>query len=166
MSDSHFYIKEGRKFKKVFETPRLYSDGVWLVQTTEYGKSSQCILKLGELKELYPYAQMAADIDDLASFIVSSCLNRELKTLTKNADGSYTYTYGSGAEQAKEILKFLSLSKDQRKKENERLSSENAEWWDLKYGKLNNGWNIPKKAILERIKKLEEEKAALEKLLK
>lgn len=159
-----WYYKENGKYRKVYETPRLYSDGIWLVQTQPSCKSYQNILKLGDLPELFPYAAMAVDIDDLASYIINSAYNQELKTLVHNKDGSYSYSYGTGADQAKAILKFLSLRKEEKKKFNEKLATENKNLERVS-DKLDRGFRVTREHIETRIKQLDEEKEKLQKLL-
>jgi hypothetical protein len=49
------------------------TDGIWLVQITPYSTSKECVLKLGELPELYPYIQLMMDKKELTSYI-SDCM--------------------------------------------------------------------------------------------
>jgi hypothetical protein len=109
-----FYYKKGRKYVRAYETPQMFSNGIWLVQEEPTNKSKQLILKIGELKELYPYAQMAQDLNELASFL---CYwkNSKVKETIVNRNGEITYTLGSATEQAEDILKFLAMGKEERK---------------------------------------------------
>lgn len=98
---------------------QLLSPGVWLVQ--DEGRSRQLILKIGELRELYPYAWMAQDIEQFSNFLTYYSKLYSLESLQVNDDGSFHYVIPSSNERAKEILKFLSLSLEKRKEKIEEL---------------------------------------------
>lgn len=107
---TQLYYKKGRRYEPVGFSDGWFgfpSDGIWLVQTKPSVKSSQCILKLGELPELYPFAQMMVAADDLTDFIIEKQQGYAI----------------SASEFAKEILKFLtelSVQSDRTNKNNER----------------------------------------------
>jgi hypothetical protein len=66
------YIKRGRKYTPLgpYEWHGFPADGVWLVQVRPGHKSEELILKLGDLQELYPFAQMMVSKDDLVKVIL------------------------------------------------------------------------------------------------
>jgi hypothetical protein len=94
------YKKVGKKYKPVghdwFGFP---STGVWLVTAStppreiggQHGWSGSCIMKLGELPALYPFARMAMSEEELA--ILLNMLG--VKNLTN-------------IDKAREILKWMS----------------------------------------------------------
>lgn len=118
-----YYWKEGRHYRKVYESPRLYADGVWLV--TNQTNAAQRILKLGELTELYPYAQMAQDKDELANYIFQKTTQWFNETLKVYPDGTIQYQTPPAAEIAESVLKFLAMSKKEREEEMSKSTSEN-----------------------------------------
>lgn len=111
MNDNHLYRKvETYSGHWKYEKLQPYQcdwrgfpcDGIWLVQSQPGAVSSQCILKIGELKELYPYAQMAQNVNELANFLVERGRANKVST---------------PSDFAEEILKFLaSLGKSEPKK--------------------------------------------------
>lgn len=162
-----FYIKRGQKYVRVNEVPRLYADGVWLVQ--KEGRSKTHILKLGELSELYPYASMVLDLDDLATFLNLTSLKENIRTLRRVGENEFYYSYHSNFELAKEIFKFLSLSEEERKEQLKNLSQQpNLETFENNgYGLLLNGRRVKfdKKSLKEAKRKLEEKVKELERIL-
>lgn len=89
--------------------------GIWLVQDLPNCKSKQHIMNIGELDNLFPYATMSQDIDDLARFIVSWKSRKMRETVVLGKDGSVTASLPSGNEEAKATLKFLAKTKEERK---------------------------------------------------
>ena len=162
-----FYQKIGRKYKKVYETPRLYSDGVWLVSND--GCSHQCILKLGELKELYPFAQMMQESDKLAGFLTRLGMDRIGGSLKKDKDGNISYSFGAAAETAKEILKFLAMTGEEKEEYLEVLNKN--DYHINSDGCLMRGWQRVTtnphdvRLIKQKIKEREEEIKQLKELL-
>jgi hypothetical protein len=105
--DSQFYRKQGRKYIKVGFSDGFTgfpTDGVWLVQAKPGRHSSECLLKLGELPELYPFIQMAMAKDDLIKFLAQ-----------KEEDYRKAGTRGTLDDRAKDILKFLSTLNTKKK---------------------------------------------------
>ena len=83
-------------------------DGIWLVQTRPGCKSSECILKIGELQDAYPFIQMAQNQSDLAAFIGHWYEEQKQKTGKYDNKGNLiSYTVPSNSEFAHAILKFL-----------------------------------------------------------
>lgn len=68
-------------------------DGIWLVKGEPGKRSSSCMLQIGELPELYPFANMMMSKDELDKFLNDFFHNRK----------SY-----SVSELSKELFKFLS----------------------------------------------------------
>ena len=66
------YYKKGRRYIPFGpqEWEGFPSDGVWLVQVKPGHRSEELILKLGDLPELYPFAQMMVSKDDLVKLIL------------------------------------------------------------------------------------------------
>jgi hypothetical protein len=87
-------------------------DGVWIVQARPNGHSSQCVLRIGELQDAYPFVQMAQNVEDLASFILR-WRDEQIKKTGKYENGKLvSYTEPCTSDFAKDILKFLAtLSK-------------------------------------------------------
>ena len=72
---TQMYKKIGRRYIKVSPSNnrlRLPIDGIWLVQTKSGTKSSKCILKIGDLPALYPYANLIMQEDDIANILITS----------------------------------------------------------------------------------------------
>ena len=94
------YVKKGKKYAKVgpFDGWEGFpTDGIWLVEMKHGGASQSCILKLGDVPELYPFANMMIAKDKLASFIYEQYLRKPINM--------------SANQMAVEILKFLSQVK-------------------------------------------------------
>lgn len=106
-----------------------YAPGVYIVTHDKHNRGAQRIMKLEEMdsKEVFPYASMCQDdLDDLASFISCSGYKYFLDTVKVNpSQGSIQWICPSGSDRAKDILYFLSLSKEDRKKEIQKLQDEN-----------------------------------------
>lgn len=115
------FKKVGRRYKSIGEeTPRFLADGIWLVQK---GRGScQHICKLSDIKELFPYAQMATDTDELATFLRLAEKRRIHANISVSEDRCVTYSIPCAQDIAKEILLFLSLNKEDRKKEIQKLT--------------------------------------------
>jgi hypothetical protein len=82
-------------------------DGVWIVQTRPGCTSSQCVLKIGELQEAYPFLQMAQNVDDLACFISHWYEEQKQKTGKYENGKLVSYTIPCYTDFARDILKFL-----------------------------------------------------------
>jgi hypothetical protein len=114
MSDT-YYIKHGKRYVSVGEeTPRFLSDGIWLVKREQ--KSQQRIAKLGELKDIFPYAHMAQDVDILATYLRALFSKYVDDTIRVSAKGCINYSFPSAHDMAQDVLKFLSLSEKSREK--------------------------------------------------
>jgi hypothetical protein len=108
---SEFYYKDEKgKYHKKRETPRFLSDGVWIVQSKPGVYSQQCIMKIGDLSSVFPFADLAQHSDRLAEFI-------RLWNESKNVYSPYgVYSLA--------ILKFISMSEDEKKGWIEQLKKE------------------------------------------
>lgn len=74
-----FYVKHHgkRRYEKVRlgDEPFMPCDGIWLVRRREGCLSQRCIMQIGDLPNLYPYANLALDSHELAMVINSNRLN-------------------------------------------------------------------------------------------
>lgn len=110
----YYYKKENGRYAKIATCPSLYADGVWLVQNN--GDSKKLILKLGELTELYPFAQMMQDHDLFARWLTCMGASQIFGSLEAKFDGSgITYEFESSSDAGNRIMRFLSLSPEQQK---------------------------------------------------
>jgi hypothetical protein len=99
---SEFYYKDEKgKYHKRHETPRFLSDGVWVVQTKPGVHSQQCIMKIGELSSVFPFADLAQHSDRLAEFI-------RLWNISINRYNPY-------GVHSLAILKFISMTEEEKK---------------------------------------------------
>lgn len=106
---NEIYRKNGRRYERILysDWTGFPSDGVFLV-TKPYSKGCKnvsgysCILKIGELPDVYPFAQMAVSAVDLANFMVKNCEN-----YAKENNGRLPSPY----EESMSILKFLASLK-------------------------------------------------------
>ena len=92
------YQKQGKKYVKVpwpSDWTGFPCDGVWLVRSMPGGTSSSCILQLGDIPELYPFARMMIQRDELA--------NEINKIYDRHPNGI------SACETATEIMRFLHI---------------------------------------------------------
>lgn len=110
------YIKKNRRYVRLDKHPYDFQgfpcDGIWLVQSRPNGRSSECILKLGELPALFPFASMAIAKQDLANFIVRWYDEQKEKTSCFDNKGNLTqYSIPSPSDFAQDILKFLASYK-------------------------------------------------------
>jgi hypothetical protein len=163
------YIKEDGKYRRVkpAEDARMYSDGIWLVRNG--GKHLSCVLKLGEIPELYPYASMVQDADELASFMFYHEL-WAVKTTLECEDKSFKYRFSTSAELAQDVLKFLSCSDRDRKEWIDRLKEEAEIFLDtnryyLTNSKTGRTFRADKKSLLLARKSLEKRMEELDKTL-
>ena len=72
---TQIYKKIGKRYKKIGPNDGwtgFPTDGIWLVEITPGIKSSRCILKLGDLPKLYPYANLAIQEEDIANILGKS----------------------------------------------------------------------------------------------
>ena len=72
MSDQgQVYRKVGRRYIPIgpLESNWFPADGIWLVQIKPGRTSQECVLRLGELPDLYPYVQLAMDRDEIVDII-------------------------------------------------------------------------------------------------
>lgn len=142
-----------------FNNKSRLSEGIWLVK--DNGNSSQQIAKLGDLIDAFPYAQMAIDIDVLANFIRTKFNQYFSDSLQLTKDGGIRYYLPSVTDMAKDILKFLSLPKEQKEKTIKDLSNK-IRRLDKKGNVLDDSGNIIHKsytaeAILYKIEELKKE---------
>jgi len=108
---SEFYYKDEKgRYHKRYETPRFLADGVWIVLTTPNVYSQQCIMKIGELSSVFPFADLAQHSDKLAEFI-------RLWNESKNVHSPYgVYSLA--------ILKFISMTEEEKKQWISKLKEE------------------------------------------
>lgn len=115
------YRKNGRRYKEVLyhDWRGFPRDGIFLVTTPKsknYKNVSgySCILRIGELPDLYPFAQMAISRDELANFIGNWKEEQKKNNPRYNTKGKLVgWTEKSNCDFANDILKFLaSLKKD------------------------------------------------------
>jgi len=68
-----FYKKVGRRYIPIgpLENNWFPQDGIWLVQIKPNCTSQECVLQLGELPSLYPYANMTLDKAELVKLFMS-----------------------------------------------------------------------------------------------
>ena len=67
------YVKKGRRYVPLGPSDGFTgfpTDGIWLVQIKDGAASSSCILKIGELPSLYPYANLCVDLNEACSYVV------------------------------------------------------------------------------------------------
>ena len=91
------FVKEGRNYRPITPTDGWNGfpmDGIWLVKSDANSKSASCILKIGDVPELFPVAQMMVSRDQLTKFL--------METLSKNGI--------SMQDLATEIIKFLAMN--------------------------------------------------------
>ena len=110
----HFYKKVGKRYQKLpyGDWRGFPCDGIFIVTTPKSkgykGVSGySCILKVGELPDLYPFAQMAVSIDDLAGFLGKWHEDQKKNNPIYKDDKLIGWTVKSNGEFAKDILKFL-----------------------------------------------------------
>ena len=83
-------------------------DGIWLVQSKPNCVSSECILQVGELPKLYPFANMAPVCTELANFIGEWYESQKQNNPIYDKGGKLIqYSVKSNFDFAKDILKFL-----------------------------------------------------------
>jgi hypothetical protein len=107
-----YYIKKGRKYVVAEETPRFLSDGVWLVDHKTTKK--QYIAKVGELRDNVSYGQLVKDTESISSFIRAKVSEYFGETFKLQPDGNFRYALPSATDMAYDILKFISMSKEDR----------------------------------------------------
>jgi hypothetical protein len=118
MENMTLYIKKNRRYYPVEGDIGMPANGIWLVQDVEHGHSKRCILR-GDIPELdtVQYIRMQADFhDDLCRYIYLRYNSQIIDTYKVNADGSVSWRLGSNYEFANDIIAFLSLDKDIRKR--------------------------------------------------
>lgn len=114
-----FYTRKSNgRYTKVHETPRLYMDGVWLVSNN--GNSACHILNLGELPELYPFAEMMMSHEKLSQWISYKGMSEIFGSLEVTKDGC-RYEFRAPKDMGREILRFLCLTEKQQDDEIEEL---------------------------------------------
>lgn len=127
------------------------------------------ILKLGELDELYPFAQMMGSHDKLSRWLSLKGVAQFMDSLVVNYDGKgITYSFGSPSETGREILKFLSLNEDQQNEEIKKLEQETEIDWEGNVRDKNGALiyeSYKAEAIQANIEKKRKEIAKLEKRL-
>jgi hypothetical protein len=64
------YYKRGRRYIPTVYWEGFPAPGVWLVQKKPGHSSEELILKIGDVPELYPFAQMMVSKDDLVKLIL------------------------------------------------------------------------------------------------
>ena len=66
------YRKSGRRYVEVgYEFTGFPAEGVWVVQNKTPGRRETLILKIGDLPNLFPYAQLFLDEDELGTLIAN-----------------------------------------------------------------------------------------------
>lgn len=109
-----YYTKKGKRYIKA-SIPRsdfggFPTDGVWLVQTKPNCKSSSCILKIGDMPSLYPFANMMLQQDELATFLRTYRDDFIAKTGVYNDKKELVgWTEPSASDQAAAIMGFLAI---------------------------------------------------------
>ena len=94
------FVKEGRKYRPITPTDGWNGfpmDGIWLVKSDSSSKSSSCIMKIGDVPELFPFAQMMISRDQLSKFL--------METMSSNSGAGI-----SMQDLATEIIKFLAMN--------------------------------------------------------
>jgi len=162
-----YYIKHGKRYKLVGYEPHFTTDGIYLVK--QQGCSYQRVAKLTDLKENFPYALMAKDVPELASYIGAKSLEEISGSLIMYPDGHFQYSLPSHSDIAENILKFLAMSSDERKRTiekartaNTHINSEGAvvdKYGDMVYSKYS------KEAFAAKLTQLRKEVAEYERIL-
>lgn len=117
------YVRGGSDCGAVGPTNRPFlTDGIYLVETG--GSSYQRVARLCTLKKTFPFAQMAKEAPELATYLRVKALEIIGSTLRMNNDGSWTYTIPSTAALASDILTFLAMDKDERQRAIQKAASE------------------------------------------
>lgn len=79
--EQQLYKKVGRKYDPIGYSDGFTgfpSDGIWLVQTKPGCKSSECILKIGELQNLHPYVDLFYGYEDkIVKFLSENIMTNE-----------------------------------------------------------------------------------------
>lgn len=104
------YEKIGKRYYKIpfSDFMGFPCDGVFLVWRNEEKSGGECILQIGELPKLYPFANMAMAREDLANFLVKYDEEQIKKTGQYDEKGKLVrYTNPSATDFAGDILKFL-----------------------------------------------------------
>lgn len=111
------YEKVGKRYRKLpwSDWHGFPCDGIFLVTTPDskgekYKNASgySCILKVGELPDLYPFAQMAVSKDELANFIGKWREEQKENNPQHDKKGNLiSWTVKSNSDFAGDILKFL-----------------------------------------------------------
>jgi hypothetical protein len=76
--------------------------------------SSQYIAKVGELRDNVSYGQLIRDTESVSSFIRAKVSEYFGETFVLQPEGNFRYTLPSATDMAHDILKFISMSKDDR----------------------------------------------------
>ena len=62
----YLYRKKGRRYEKIgYPFEGWPADGIWLIHRREGVRSSRWITRIGDVPELYPFAQMQVSHDAL-----------------------------------------------------------------------------------------------------
>lgn len=112
-----YYIKRGNRYFEA-EPPTPWTDGIWIVQKNG---GSQYIAKVGEIEDKYKFGNMVAHSSELASFIRIKFAEYIDNSIQFQSDGSFRYVMPSASVMALDILKFLSMSDDEKRKEVKRV---------------------------------------------
>ncbi len=69
-SPDTLYRKSGSHYVEVgYEFTGFPAEGIWIVQNKTHGRHETLILKIGDVPNLYPYANLMLDVDELGSLI-------------------------------------------------------------------------------------------------
>lgn len=100
-NEPYWFRKVDGKYIPTHETPRFLSDGIWIVQTKPSVYSQQCIMKIGDISSVFPFADLAQHGDSLAEFL-------RLWEDSKNRYQPYgVYSLA--------IIKFISMTEEEKR---------------------------------------------------
>ena len=108
------YIKEKRKYQAVGTEAHFVGDGIYLVE--QNGRSYSRVAKLGTLKKTAKFAKMAKEIPELAIYLYAIMHQKVSGTLRMDKDGSWQYQIPSTHDLASDIITFLGMDADERKR--------------------------------------------------
>lgn len=94
LSNNKLYYKEGNNYFPVGREKRevFYSDGIWIVE--DGASSASRIMKIGELPDIYPLANLRMRADQITKTIQKYFVekNQELLDVGKTKYGAYELT--------------------------------------------------------------------------
>lgn len=111
------YEKIGKRYYQVAfsDFTGFPCDGIFLVWSNKEKSGCECILQVGELPKLYPFANMAIAREDLATFMYHWRVEQAEKTGKYDKNGKLLeYAIPSDMDFAGDILKFLAALSEKK----------------------------------------------------